>query len=381
MGSRWPEGRSRGHPTRLQGTERPHHPPRGLGPSRLSRGGRVGGGAWRAGAGPAAGAQLPGRGLRDLLGRGLGWDPAGAMELLSALSLGELALSFSRVPLFPVFDLSYFIVSILYLKYEPGAVELSRRHPLASWLCAMLHCFGSYILADLLLGEPLIDYFSNNSSVLLASAVWYLIFFCPLDLFYKCVCFLPVKLIFVAMKEVVRVRKIAVGIHHAHHHYHHGWFVMIATGWVKGSGVALMSKFEQLLRGVWKPETNEILHMSFPTKASLYGAILFTLQQTRWLPVSKASLTFIFTVFMVSCKVFLTATHSHGSPFDVLEGYICPVLFGAAWGDDHYHDNHGGSHGGSHGGGGPGSPHSALPAKSKEELSEGSRKKKTKKAD
>lgn len=29
-----------------------------------------------------------------------------------------------------------------------------------------------------------------------------------------------------------------------------------------GAGVALMSNFEQLLRGVWKPETNEILHMS-----------------------------------------------------------------------------------------------------------------------
>ena len=53
-----------------------------------------------------------------------------------------------------------------------GAVELSRHHPMASWLCAMLHCFGSYILADLLLGEPVIDYFSNNSSILLASAVW-----------------------------------------------------------------------------------------------------------------------------------------------------------------------------------------------------------------
>uniref|UniRef100_A0A5F9DHC3 Trimeric intracellular cation channel type A n=1 Tax=Oryctolagus cuniculus TaxID=9986 RepID=A0A5F9DHC3_RABIT len=196
----------------------------------------------------------------------------------------------------------------------PGAVELSRRHPVASWLCAMLHCFGSYILADLLLGEPLIDYFSNNSSILLASAVWYLIFFCPLDLFYKCVCFLPVKLIFVAMKEVVRVRKIAVGIHHAHHHYHHGWFIMIATGWVKGSGVALLSNVEQLLRGVWKPETNEILHMSFPTKASLYGAILFTLQQTRWLPVSKASLIFIFTMFMVSCKVSLSLSSPGAAP-------------------------------------------------------------------
>lgn len=40
-----------------------------------------------------------------------------------------------------------------------------------------------------------------------------------------------------------------------------------------------------------------------PTKASLYGAILFTLQQSRWLPVSKASLIFLFTMFMVSCKV------------------------------------------------------------------------------
>lgn len=51
---------------------------------------------------------------------------------------------------------------------------------------------------------------------------------------------------------------------------------------------------------------------SSPTKASLYGAILFTLQQTRWLPVSKASLIFIFTMFMVSCKVSLPVlTHAH----------------------------------------------------------------------
>lgn len=78
--------------------------------------GGVGGPSGGAGRGPPSRV----RGRRDARGWGLGWDPACAMELLSALSLGELALSFSRVPLFPVFDLSYFIVSILYLKYEPG---------------------------------------------------------------------------------------------------------------------------------------------------------------------------------------------------------------------------------------------------------------------
>uniref|UniRef100_A0A8C5QG06 Trimeric intracellular cation channel type A n=1 Tax=Leptobrachium leishanense TaxID=445787 RepID=A0A8C5QG06_9ANUR len=255
-----------------------------------------------------------------------------------------------------------------------GAVSLSRRSPVASWLCAMLYCFGSYILADVLLGDSPIDYFSNNANVLLASAVWYLMFYCPLNLFYKCVSFLPVKLIFVGMKEVVRVRKIAIGIHHAHHHYHHGWVIMVLIGWVKGSGVALMSNVEQLLRGVWKPETNEILQMSFPTKASLYGAILFTLQQSHWLPISKANLIFFFTLFMATCKIIMTATHSHGSPFAPLESFTSNFLFGNPNGDHddhsdhhHHHDDH---HDASHSG-----------AKSKEDLNEGTRKRKVKKAE
>lgn len=71
-------------------------------------------------AGSVAGAQSPGRRAAGRTGPGAGEVPANAMDLISALSLGELALSFSRVPLFPVFDLSYFIVSIIYLKYEPG---------------------------------------------------------------------------------------------------------------------------------------------------------------------------------------------------------------------------------------------------------------------
>lgn len=63
----------------------------------------------------------------------------------------------------------------------------------------------------------------------------YLIFYCPLNLFYKCVAFLPVKLVLVALKEVVRTRKIAAGVHHAHHAYHHGFFIMIIVGYVKGA--------------------------------------------------------------------------------------------------------------------------------------------------
>lgn len=42
------------------------------------------------------------------------------MDVLSALNLGEVSSYFSKMAMFPVFDLAYYIVSILYLKYEPG---------------------------------------------------------------------------------------------------------------------------------------------------------------------------------------------------------------------------------------------------------------------
>lgn len=46
---------------------------------------------------------------------------SGNMEnVLAVLNLGDFAQMFSKMGMFPVFDLAYYIVSILYLKYEPG---------------------------------------------------------------------------------------------------------------------------------------------------------------------------------------------------------------------------------------------------------------------
>lgn len=46
------------------------------------------------------------------------------MEVMDALNLGEFAQYFSKIPTFPLFDLAYYIVSILYLKYEPGKWQI-----------------------------------------------------------------------------------------------------------------------------------------------------------------------------------------------------------------------------------------------------------------
>lgn len=70
----------------------------------------------------------------------------------------------------------------------------------------------------------------------------------------------------------------------------------------------------------------------------------------------------------------MTATHSHGSPFAPVENGLCLVLFGSPDGvheeHDHHHHHHHDDHEVSHAAG-----------KSKEDLNEGTRKRKVKKAE
>lgn len=70
----------------------------------------------------------------------------------------------------------------------------------------------------------------------------------------------------------------------------------------------------------------------------------------------------------------MTATHSHASPFAPVEGFICPVFFGSvSGGHTGHHNQHGHSHEASY--------QPPPPVKSKEELNEGTRKRKAKKAE
>ncbi|XP_009070308.1 PREDICTED: trimeric intracellular cation channel type B [Acanthisitta chloris] len=189
----------------------------------------------------------------------------------------------------------------------------------------MLYCFGGSVLSALMLAEPPVAFLAKNTNILLASSVWYLVFYCPQDMFYRCCCFLPLRVVVAGMKEVTRTWKIAGGVAHADSHFKDVWLVMIAVGWARGAGGGLISNFEQLVRGVWKPETNELLNMSYPVKISLIGAVLFTLQHTQWLPIARHNLMFLYTIFLVTSKVKMMLTDFPLTPF---EAGLCRGFFG-----------------------------------------------------
>ncbi|KAL4623114.1 trimeric intracellular cation channel type B-like isoform X1 [Arapaima gigas] len=248
------------------------------------------------------------------------------MEVL-LLRLDALSRAVRALPMFPLFEAAHYTVSATALREQPGAVGVAQQSPFACWFSTMLHCFGGAVLSGLMLAQPSVAPLSNTGSVLLASLVWYLVFYCPQDLVYRCSAFLPIRLVLSAMKEVSRTWKVVGGVSQARSQYKDGLLVMVAVGWARGAGSGLISNFEQLVRGVWKPETNELLKMSYPTKVTLMGAVLFTLQQTERLPVKEPHLMFAFTLFLVSNKVWMMLTGSASSPLAPLEAATHRIFF------------------------------------------------------
>ena len=53
-----------------------------------------------------------------------------------------------------------------------GSQTFSRKHPIALWASSMLVIFAGGILANLLLGEPVLAPLKNNNQLLLSTAVW-----------------------------------------------------------------------------------------------------------------------------------------------------------------------------------------------------------------
>ncbi|XP_048022531.1 trimeric intracellular cation channel type B [Megalobrama amblycephala] len=249
------------------------------------------------------------------------------MDVFEFLSLNELALGLSNLSMFPYFDMAHYIISVMSLREQPGALDVSQRSPFACWFSSMLYCFGGAVLSALMMADAPVAPLSNTTNLLLASLMWYLVFYCPLDAVYSLASILPVRLVLTGMKEVTRTWKVLGGVTQAGRKYKDGLFVMIAVGWAKGAGGGLISNFEQLVRGVWKPETNELLKMSYPTKITLLGSVLFSLQQCRFLPIQTHHLMLIYTLFIVTNKTRMMMMGSSSYPFSALESVLYKTLF------------------------------------------------------
>lgn len=236
------------------------------------------------------------------------------------------------IKLFPYFDIAHYILMCLVVRedihlYQTSIPNFHKRHPLACYMSSMLLCFGGPMVTHFLLGEPILDDFKTHQNLLIASVVWYLVFFSPFDLFYKVVKFLPVKMVLSACKELQRTRKIYDGVLHGLHLYPNSYVIIVAAGAMKGAGASFLTIIERFNRGLFLPNTGEFLHPSFATKGSILAAVLFTLERSKLIEVHKNLLFLCVAGFMMYVKLMSLFLKSF-DPFIPFENLTAAVFFG-----------------------------------------------------
>ncbi|KAL8589016.1 hypothetical protein ACOMHN_047997 [Nucella lapillus] len=243
--------------------------------------------------------------------------------------------------MYPYFDIAHMILCALAVRDDTAVAQahqpttgagqslpFQRKHPLSSWLATMLICFAGSIIANLLLGEPLLSPFKDHRAVVTASIVWYCVNYFPMDLVYKATKLLPVKLLLCMLKEVQRAHKVYLGVVSTAKIYPDAYFIIVLIGTLKGNGSGLMKNFERLVRGVWVPGSNEILQPTFVTKECLLASVLFLCERLHYMPsVPHPFLYFGVVVFFIYFKLssILLGLSDPSAP---LENLVCAVFMG-----------------------------------------------------
>ncbi|CAG5128950.1 unnamed protein product [Candidula unifasciata] len=253
----------------------------------------------------------------------------------------DVATVVTKLKMYPYFDIAHYILMCISVREDvqpaqaqagsSGPVQpFARKHPLSSWLSSMLICFAGSILANFLLGEPVITPFKDHQSIITATAVWYLINFSPFDLVYKICKFLPFKLAICVLKETQRAHKVYHGVLVAAKLYPSAYLIIVAVGTIKGAGSGLMKNIDRLIRGVWIPGSNEILQPTFATKASLVASIIFLCERLNLIAVPHPLIYFGVVLFFVYFKISSVILGIH-DPFVPLENLFCAIFMGGMW--------------------------------------------------
>ncbi|CAD5216355.1 unnamed protein product [Bursaphelenchus xylophilus] len=238
-----------------------------------------------------------------------------------------------RLKMYPYFDFAHYALMCCTVRDDLGlnATGFSRRHPLSCWLSSMVVCFAGNFLANFLLGEPVVATFKRHDDVLLATIVWYLVFYSPFDIVYKLTKIMPIKIFLCILKETQRTYKIHHGVAYAAKLYPNAYIIHVMIGTAKGAGSGIIRLFEQLLRGVWVPSQSEILRPSFTTKACVIAAVIFTLDKSSIYINLPHEITYLgLVLFFVYFKLSAVLLHVN-DPLAPFENLLCAIFMGGIW--------------------------------------------------
>ena len=183
----------------------------------------------------------------------------------------------------------------------------------------MMVCFAGGLLVAPLCGEPVLPALVDDPvRLLIASALWYVMFYSPKDLAYDLS--KKAKLPLYVVKGMYYPKKVLAGISHAKHVFKRNILAGVVIATCKGNGSGLIKPFARLARGKWSPDVFESVKPSLTTKYCAVFALIYSF--FPW-----DSVFVVMTIAMVTMKVG-PLLDKDVDPFVKVEDKIAPILFG-----------------------------------------------------
>jgi len=251
--------------------------------------------------------------------------------LLSSVGLSASNLQGLPAATAPLFDICHFLLAALAVRKEVG-MGFSRSNPLATWLATMTASFAGSMIANPLLGKPILGALSNEYNVLLATLIWWGVFYSPGDLVYSLAKNQALYVPICVVKEVYRAKKTLGGITDAAKVFPDQELLMVMIGLIKGNGSGFMKPVTRLVCGSWNPESSELLSMSVTSKECLVAAIMMVADSAGFLPAPLSG----DLLYLIIVSVFITVKLSSVllepvDPISPLETTVATLAFGGLW--------------------------------------------------
>ncbi|KAH8350886.1 hypothetical protein KR067_002948 [Drosophila pandora] len=207
--------------------------------------------------------------------------------------------------------------------------------PFALWLANLLLSYAGDILGNMLLGTLPLEPLCNASDVLLSSAIWYIIFFCPFDLGHTVASTMSFRLVATAMATISQVQLIERGVHMAGKLYGQAPIPMLIVGTVMGSGAELLKPVACILINRCQHSHLAYIKLTMNSKLALGLSCLFMLQiyqSPLILGLSRHQLL-VYTLVLTTTFKFLSLAYRTEHFIWLLEHRMQYTFFGGLSGD------------------------------------------------
>lgn len=186
-----------------------------------------------------------------------------------------MAYMIRDLEMFPYFYGANFIHKSSIIRCDACPDNFSRQHPFASYISTMVACFAGNMLANSLLGLPIVDPWGDSTNVLMATVTWYLMNYSPFDIFHTLSKLLPLRVIVGVMVEIFRCNRIYEGVNLGFERYDNSPLIILSIATICGNGIRFIELIHRLIRGLWNPNEVEFMMPSCDTRASFIVSLIF----------------------------------------------------------------------------------------------------------